>query len=358
MSLPPAPLRFLLLVVGCWTGIRAFTLLPGGFETLAPAAEHARVPAARATPATPAEFTTASPEAPSEADDGPPRSTLFAPPNAWPVPIRSSSPATRTASSRLTFEPELLPAAIIIAAAAAPSPAPQPPLRFGPAPAAPPAFGPPPRQPTGSRWAGSAWVFVREEMGDGTLAPGGTLGGSQAGARLTYRLNNDSRRPLSLSGRLYTPLDNLRGAEAALGIDWRPIAALPINLLAERRQGIGRDGRSDFALMLHGGAETRLARGRIRIAGYGQAGIVGVEARDLFADGALTATTRIGPVDFGGGAWGGAQPGAARLDLGPHAGLHLPVGRVTLRAAAEWRFRVAGDAAPGSGPTLTISAGF
>ena len=58
----------------------------------------------------------------------------------------------------------------------------------------------------------------------------------------------------------------------------------------------------------------------------------------------------VGPVEIGGGAWGAAQPGAARLDAGPQSSYRLPVRRANLRLAADWRFRVAGDAAPGSGP--------
>jgi len=351
---PPAPIRFLLLVVGCWVGVRALTLLSG------PASQDA----ADIIAAAPAKARTASAAAPSEAR------TSF----GQPGPLGATSPSQGQGARppRSTFALAYLPVSSI--PRTAPSPAAlavSPPLASSPVPAprpatphpveartfAPPAFALPNASPA-SRWTGSAWVFHRDDTNGGTLAPGGALGGSQAGLRLTYRLNNDSRRPLSLSARLYTPLDAPRGAEAALGIDWRPIAALPINLLAERRQAVGRDGRSDFALMLHGGTETRIARGRIRIEAYGQAGIVGIERRDLFADGAITATARIGPVDVGGGAWGGAQPGVSRLDLGPHAGFRLPVGRATIRAAAEWRFRVAGDATPGSGPALTISAGF
>ena len=61
---------------------------------------------------------------------------------------------------------------------------------------------------------------------------------------------------------------------------------------------------------------------------------------------------------LGAGAWGGAQDGAKRLDLGPSASFDLPVGRVNTRLSADYRFRVAGDAAPGSGAAVTFSAGF
>ncbi len=201
-------------------------------------------------------------------------------------------------------------------------------------------------------------MFVRQEAGTGGLAPGGTLGGSQAGGRLAYRLNADARRPLAVAARLYVPLERPQGAEAALGLDWQPIARLPVHLLAERRQRIGREGRSDFALTLYGGGERRILGGRVRVEAYGQAGVVGVERPDLFADGAIRASTPIGPVEAGAGAWGGAQPGATRLDIGPQASIRLPIGRTAIRASAEWRFRVAGGAAPDSGPAITLSTDF
>lgn len=213
-----------------------------------------------------------------------------------------------------------------------------------------------PERSISSPWSGSAWLLLRREEGAPTLAPGGTLGGSQAGARLLYRLNRDPSRPLAMSARVYVPLRRIEGAEAALGLDWRPSARLPLHLLAERRQAIGSEGRSAFALTLHGGHSARL--GRLRIDAYGQAGVVGLRSRDPFADGALRAAVPVGPVEAGGGIWGAAQPGAARLDAGPQLAVPLRAGRANLRLAAEYRFRLAGDAAPGSGPVLSLGAGF
>ena len=198
---------------------------------------------------------------------------------------------------------------------------------------------------------------MRDESGSG-LVPGGTLGGSQAGARAVYRLNGDASRPIALSARLYAPLERPEGSEAALGLDWRPAAGLPLHILAERRQRLGSEGRSDFSLTVYGGGERRVLRGRVRMEAYGQAGVVGVEERDLFADGSIRVSVRAGPLELGAGAWGGAQPGASRLDIGPHATVRLPVGGITIRASAEYRFRVAGDAAPASGPALTIATDF
>jgi hypothetical protein len=203
------------------------------------------------------------------------------------------------------------------------------------------------------RWSGSAWLLVRDERGAAALAPGGTLGGSQAGARLSYRIDGG----LALSGRFYLPLRRTGEAEVAAGIDWRPSARLPVHLLAERRQDVGGEGRSAFALTLYGGASGRLPGG-LWAEAYGQAGVVGVRSRDPFVDGSVRVALPAGPVEIGGGAWGAAQPGAARLDAGPSVSYRLPVRRANLRLQADWRFRIAGDAAPGSGPALTLAADF
>jgi hypothetical protein len=204
-----------------------------------------------------------------------------------------------------------------------------------------------------SRWSVSAWLLVRDEGGAPSLAPGGTLGGSQAGARIVYALGGG----LALSARISLPLRNRAGAELAAGVDWQPVPALPVHLLAERRQRLGRDGRSAFALTFYGGASRNLGP-RLRLDAYGQAGMVGLRSRDLFADGALHVSRRVGPAELGAGIWGAAQPGAARLDAGPSLSWRPPVPRANLRLQADWRFRLAGDAAPRSGPALTLAVDF
>lgn len=179
------------------------------------------------------------------------------------------------------------------------------------------------------------------------------MGGSQAGARLSYRLGGG----LGLSGRVYLPLRRAAGAEAAAGLDWRPIASVPVNILAERRQALGGEGRSAFALTLYGGGSRALPRG-LRLDAYGQAGIVGIGRRDLFVDGAVRLAAPVGPLEVGVGARGAAQPGAARLEAGPGLAWRLPLRGANVRIEADWRFRVAGGAAPGSGPALTLATDF
>jgi len=208
-----------------------------------------------------------------------------------------------------------------------------------------------------NRWSGSAWLLARREQGEPALAADGTLGGSQAGARILYRVNADPARPLAVSARIYLPLHRTSGAEAAAGIDWQPAARLAVHILAERRQALGEEGRSAFALTLYGGVSRPLPHG-VRVDAYGQAGVVGVRARDLFVDGSVRVTAPAGPVEIGGAAWGAAQPGAARLDAGPQVSVRVRAGPAALRLSADWRFRVAGDAAPDSGPALTLAADF
>jgi hypothetical protein len=184
------------------------------------------------------------------------------------------------------------------------------------------------------------------------------LGGSQAGARLAYRLNGDPARPLALSARLTAPIRRRSGAEAALGLDWQPSRRFPVHLLAERRQKLGRDGRSAFGLTLYGGVGDS-PLGALRVDAYAQAGIVGTRSRDLFGDGALRLSLPIGRrARLGAGAWAAAQPGVARLDLGPQALLHLDLAGRNVSLAADWRQRIAGHAAPGSGPALTLATDF
>jgi hypothetical protein len=199
-----------------------------------------------------------------------------------------------------------------------------------------------------SRWTASAWLHARN--GDApTLAPGGLLGGGQTGTRLGYRISP----ALQLTGRLAAPLRKLTGAEAALGVEWRPSRSLPVRVLAERRQRLSGQGRDAFALTVHGGVGDAPLPAGFRLEAYGQAGAVGARSRDLFAEASLRANRALGAgVGVGLGAWGAAQPGISRLDIGPSLTLRVPHMRASI--SADWRFRAAGTAKPGSGPALTL----
>lgn len=213
----------------------------------------------------------------------------------------------------------------------------------------------------GGRLSGSAWVLARGG-GDAVIAGNGLFGGSQAGGRMLFRVNGDVSRPFSLSGRVSAPLRR-QGAQAAVGVEWQPVAGIPIRVLAERRQRLTEEARSAFALLVHGGVGDLAVGAGLRLDSYAQAGIVGARRRDLFADGGVTLVRSLGGGEgdgwaVGAGAWGGVQPGAARLDIGPRVTNTLgSLGRGT-RVSLDWRFRVAGHAAPASGPSLTIGTDF
>jgi hypothetical protein len=328
-----APLRFLVTVMALWVAVRAAILLPGSPD---------------GSPARAAATTTWQARAPY---------AEFTPTAASPLPDRAmriamAQPAFLPArQARVVDPPSAVPASTFQLTAARPRWAMPKAMRIGSARL--PLLAAPllPRGP--GRWSLSAWVLVRDDGSSPALAPGGTLGGSQAGARITYGISGG----VSLSGRAYLPLRQRSAAELAPGIDWRPISSLPLHLLAERRQRLGRDGRNAFALTLYGGVSRALSP-HLRVDAYGQAGMVGLQSRDLFADGALRVSRRVGPLEAGAGAWGAAQPGAARLDAGPSLSWRLPVQGVNLRLQADWRFRVAGEAAPPSGPALTVAVDF
>lgn len=230
------------------------------------------------------------------------------------------------------------------------------------------------RRPRLSRWSLDAWALARQPRSgllpiddpaaglNPGLASSGSLGGSQAGLRLTYR-------PLPSVGlhlRTSTALmpqgrggQTMAGGEGAIGVSVQPLSRVPIRLLAERRQRLGPalgGGRNAFALLAEGGLYGREIAYGIQLDGYGQAGIVGTRSRDLFADGALAATYAFLPrAAIGGGIWGGVQPGLSRIDAGPRLSYQLSP---RLRVHLDYRFRMTGNADPPSGPALTLSGGF
>jgi hypothetical protein len=184
------------------------------------------------------------------------------------------------------------------------------------------------------------------------------LGGSQIGFRARYRLTDR----VHLAARVSTPTGNSRGKEAALALDVTPIKAVPLTITIERRVALDDGGRNALGVGLFGGFEREILP-RIQVDGYGQAGVVGIRTRDLYADGALRverAVARVGRARLGVGAglWGGAQPGVSRFDVGPQVVAHAPIGRLSIRFGAEWRQRATGNARPGSGPVLSLGADF
>ena len=214
------------------------------------------------------------------------------------------------------------------------------------------------------RWAADGWVFVREGGVRATVPGQPSYGRSQAGAVLRYRLAPTSRHAPQAYVRASSAFERPRDAELAAGLSARPIARLPIRLAAELRLA---DRAVDTELRPAAYVVTELAPIDLPFAAraefYAQAGYVAGDFATPFVDGQARLTrdfARAGParLSAGIGAWGGAQEGAARLDVGPTASASFSIGRVFARASADYRVRVAGDAAPDHGPALTLSAGF
>lgn len=271
---------------------------------------------------------------------------------APPLPPRPVAAASSTVARRLTRPlPRVVAEAALPAAAAVPRRPATAPLRADAPdePAAAPAawLRPDPLAPAARRVQIASWAILRRGVGD-PLAPGGQLAGSQAGARLTLPLAPG----LAAAARLSGPLRGGPGVEAALGLDARLGA---VTLAVERRLPLDGGGRGAVALTLFGGVDRVALPARLQLSAFGQLGMVGLRRRDGFIDGAARIERPIGHgLEAGLGVWGGAQPGAARIDVGPS--LAVRTGR--FRLAAEWRQRIAGAAQPGSGPVLTLGADF
>lgn len=217
------------------------------------------------------------------------------------------------------------------------------------------------------RWSADAWFLMRRG-GNVSLATGAapaTYGASQAGGVLRYRLAPENIHRPAAYLRTTAALNGSDEKEAAVGVSARPFGKLPVRAAAEVRatRQVGGTQFRPAAMLITEFAPVRLPFGATAHA-YGQAGYVAGKFSTGFADGQLTVdrgVVRLAGRELraGGGIWGGVQKGASRLDAGPTASIGMRIGdKVSARVAADWRFRITGNAEPSSGPALTLSAGF
>jgi len=209
------------------------------------------------------------------------------------------------------------------------------------------------------RWSGYTYLYHRADgQTIDPLAPTGQIGGSQAAARIAYRL--DEAGHLAIATRATTALRDPRQSETAIGLDLLPAAGLRIGI--ERRIATGSQGRNAWSAYAAAGLFRALTP-RIVMDGYAQAGLVGARRRDPFVDGALriahrTPVARHADLHLGAGVWGAAQPGATRIDLGPRVALAVRTQRLPVTLAVEGRVRISGRARPGNGLALTLASDF
>jgi hypothetical protein len=205
------------------------------------------------------------------------------------------------------------------------------------------------------RWTGTAYSTLRAR-GSADLAATPVLGGGQSGAALAWTPDPLASRPFALTARATTAHgDRGQGAFAAVGVAWHPVAG--VTLAAERLIAVGPAAHGDWTARIAGGVAQ--SHGIAEASAYGEAGVVG-SATYAAGQAHLGASLHRGRIAVGPGVgvWGSVQRGGGttvdRLDLGP--GITGRAGAI--RLSADYRFRVAGNAAPGSGPVVTLTASF
>lgn len=220
-----------------------------------------------------------------------------------------------------------------------------------------------------AHWQGYAAIHARRGAAGAPLSGlSPSLGGSQAVARLGYTLNPLADARLSVAGRVFAPLKGSRlvdgrEAQAALGVEFQPSRALPMIFAVERYVALGEAGRDAWSLRVSAGVDERAIPAGLRLSAYGDAGIIGARSRDVFAEGQAVvvrpfAIGRTGRLGLGAGVWAARQPGVSRVDVGPSLTASARTGRVRIGGSVDYRLRVAGNARPGSGPAVTVQAGF
>jgi hypothetical protein len=222
---------------------------------------------------------------------------------------------------------------------------------------------PPRSTTTPSRWSADGWLLLREDTTSPILPGGSSYGRSQAGGVIRYRLAWTSPLQPQVYLRASTALSGAREREVAAGVAARLLPSMPLRFAVEVRTGETDRGTrlrpAAYAVTEFQPLELPLG---MRGEAYAQAGYVGGDYATAFVDGQARLERRFGrgelELSAGVGVWGGAQKEAARLDIGPSAAVTFRLGGARGRLAADYRFRVAGDAEPSSGPALTLSAGF
>jgi len=363
-------IRFLGVAIFAWATVRAVSLglIPGvqalAFDTQSAQSGKSRLPAIQPTPLPPIEqMAPAYPVPPPAAGYGPqvayagyPGYPGYAPyPVYVPVPLGS---AGRTVPPQIVYidRPAAVPAEVTVYGGSLPilnsdqldtvATVPVPERQTTPS------FGELKPPQLSDRLSISSWATMRDRSGSDSLANGGLLGGSQAGARLLWRVNPH----LAASVRASAPINSQRGVEAAAGVRYQPSKHWPIALTLERRQAFRDYGQSAFALFAEGGVYGRSMPWTSTLDGYFQGGVVDFNDPDWFVDGQAAVTRPIWrTLSAGLGVWGGAQPGLSRLDIGPRASLRVGS---RIRVHVDYRYQLLGNAIPGSGGVVTLAGDF
>ncbi|WP_194745501.1 hypothetical protein [Thermaurantiacus tibetensis] len=239
-----------------------------------------------------------------------------------------------------------------------------------------------PAAPQASAWAADlrtlrrrlsfgVYALAREGAQGDAVAATPVLGSTQTGALAGWTLDPLARRRVTAFARVATGSD-ARGrldpetAEAAVGVRVDPLPRVPVHVAVERRIALGAFGRNAWSARLAGGTARQVsALGRpVELSVYGEGGVVGFGPADLYGGGEATALAPLVSLDrirlsAGVGGWASGQEGfitSHRVDVGPM--LKLGFANTPVSARLDYRVKVAGNAAPGSGLALTIAGDF
>lgn len=206
--------------------------------------------------------------------------------------------------------------------------------------------------------------MMRQDATPFTASARPSYGRSQAGGVVRYRLVPHKRHALDAYLRASSALLGALERDLVAGLSARLVPRLPLRVAAEARMTETVTGTELRPAVV---AVTEippipLPRG-FGAEAYVQGGYVGGRFATAFVDGQARVerpVARLGDsqIAAGAGVWGGAQKGARRLDIGPSAAVTFRLGEGHGRVAADYRFRIAGAAAPKSGAAVTLSAGF
>jgi hypothetical protein len=211
------------------------------------------------------------------------------------------------------------------------------------------------------RWSGDAYVLARGAGPAALLAVSPVLGAGQSGGSVAWITDPFAPRPLALTARAAVAHDGwgIDGDSAQLGVGlrWRPFTGT--TLAVERMVAGGPAARDAWTARAAWGAGDGQ-----RWSLYSETGVVGARRRDLYAAvqgyaGRVVAGEGRRTLSLGGGTWASVQAAdttVSRVDIGPSLRLRLPAGEAGLELSGDYRFRVAGDAAPKDGVAVTLSA--
>ena len=340
-------LRFLFLLMTLWIGARIYLLWGPGDAPVAATEllEVTATPKPKAYRAVPAMAIITVPWWP-----GPPAADRLNPKPAPAALFRAFSPRGADRMPLLS--------------GTAASPGERPALPSGPSKVAPPPLPVITGQaPTTDDWSVYSYAFLRFARGPADLAQT-RYGGSQIGAIAYRRLAQTSAGRIDALARLNYAPDDPRSLEAGAGLRWSPRQNLSVAAEYRRRA----DGTGTAIAYAAGGTQAKLPAG-FTLAAYGQAGLYrqdGTRAEAstrVFADAQITATRPLAEIgglalEAGAGSWAGGTDKTRRLDIGPRLSASAPLGDTRITLAADYRLRIAGNAEPANGPTLTLSAGF